>query len=265
MTRSDLSIVKLRPEQRVRLVELVRIVKENLHAVSVMMAAIYEIKHDSLWMETHTTFGDYCVDVLGITKRKAGQWLSVQKTLVAIPAPMLEQTMPDGSPLRLAHVVTLQRCADGKQVEVLARAVEIAEGHPRMTSKIIEQAAIEVRLDNAPDKPDLIDEIELGLPLFASAVRAAAGLINEIKVLGRMASGKRLRVDRLESVIEQVIADIRHAKPHSTCVACGGAPGDREECHECGGAGVSTKTIYRLSSDEQRKRARVLGARPQSA
>lgn len=266
---------QLTPKQKEWLEKQITLIKSGIKTMREVHAAIAEIHKYKYWRDTHHSFPAWCEDVLGITKRTANRWIENHRLVTSLPEPDFksgEQTpiMPDGSHLKDAHVVELRRCApEGKQDEVLEVAVAVAEAlvpegdkrKPRLTVKIIQEAAAQVAKANAPKKPTIIEEVESQLPRFASIIRSINTIKNELASLHTLTAGKWLSLGTIKADLDLVISNIKHSAPYCTCVYCGGSDHAREDCTGCAGFGLSPKITYDQATEQQQKAATILKAK----
>jgi len=137
---------ELTRKQATRLAELEAIIHSGLKTFCEVGSALAELNRERLHIETHSNFGDYCLEVFGISKTHAHRLINaaeVFKNVVTVS--------PIGytAPTNEGQLRELAKVEPAEQAEVWQEVVETVA---TPTAKAI-KAVVEKRAEPKPDKP----------------------------------------------------------------------------------------------------------------
>lgn len=234
-------------------------------------AVLAELKQRRLYKDTHARFADFCVEILGFTASHAqyfielGSFKAILKSLAG-PEIVVEEgdiVVPHGIELRNAHRAEIARLPAPQRQGVLDRAVEIAEkampadaAAPRLTAKIIKEAAA-LEPDTVTPELDIPEQAFIDRSLWVAVQSQLSAVKRELTKLAERTSAKFLPLDPLLSSLRDAHAALKHGMPYCWCVECDGGVEHREDCGTCKGLGFMSLTMFKQSPPELRDGVRL--------
>ncbi len=141
-----LESIKLSDEEKERLEVLRDTVKTGMKSMLSVGAALIEIKDDKLYRETHKNFGEFCDEVLGMSRQHADRLVEAVKTKRRVDPVLKKHGLPEASAER--HLREYKRLDDDQIESVVKKLSEELEDEDekKISLKRLEKLVNEVTI-----------------------------------------------------------------------------------------------------------------------